>query len=156
MLKKWQEKLFVSDNTAITENWSSRLDESDSIQKTKRLEITYEKCARLLRNSFNVTCAILLIHAHKYQPPGGVWCCAFDQDSASTYHYSRTSSSQDRTCVPHLYFMRLPTSHFSHNCDYSITVLVRDHWKHGASISHKYHGDIDRYHGPGEFYGHHG
>ena len=46
MLKKWQEHSFVSGNARgdIEENWSARLDESDSTQKRKRLENTYKKC----------------------------------------------------------------------------------------------------------------
>ena len=68
MLQKWQEHTFVSDNAceAITESWFARLDKSDSIQKRKQLETMYKKCARLLRNLFNVTYAVLLLHAHKY------------------------------------------------------------------------------------------
>ena len=72
--KKWQEHSFVSDNAseAIAKNRCARLDESDSIQKRKRLETTYEKCALLLQNSFNVTYVVLLLHAHKCRPPVGV------------------------------------------------------------------------------------
>ena len=57
MLKKWQEHSFVSDNAHedITENLSAQLEELDSIQKSKHLETTYEKCARLLRNALNAT-----------------------------------------------------------------------------------------------------
>ena len=74
MLQKCQEHSFVSDNACdtIAENWSARLDKSDSIQKRKQLENTYEKCARLLWNAFNVTYAVYLLHAHKCGPPGGV------------------------------------------------------------------------------------
>ena len=58
---------------AITENRSARLDESDSIQKRKRLENTNEKCAQLLGNAFNATYAVYLLRAHKCRPPlGGV------------------------------------------------------------------------------------
>ena len=62
----WQEHSFVIDNAreAITENRSARLDESDSIKKRKQLETTYEKCALLLRNMFNVTYAVYLLLAH--------------------------------------------------------------------------------------------
>ena len=63
---------------AIAENRSARLDESDSTQKRKRLENTYEKYARLLGNAFNATYAVYLLRAQKYQPPGGVHissCC---------------------------------------------------------------------------------
>ena len=58
---------FGSDNAceAIAENWSTQLDESGSIQKRKRLETPYEEWAQLLRNSFNVTYAVLLLCAHK-------------------------------------------------------------------------------------------
>ena len=56
----------------IAENWSARLDESDSIQKSKWLENTYKKCAQSLRNVFNVTYAVYLLPAHKCQTSGGV------------------------------------------------------------------------------------
>ena len=67
MLVKCQEHSFVSGNAreAIAENWYVRLDELDSIQKRKRLKNTYEKCAQLLRDAFNVTYAIYLLRAHK-------------------------------------------------------------------------------------------
>ena len=62
-----------SDNSgeAITENWSSRLDKLESIQKRKRQENTYKRCAQLMRNGFNITYAVLLLRAQKCQPPGG-------------------------------------------------------------------------------------
>ena len=65
--KKWQEHSFVIDNAseAITANRSSRLDKSDLIQKIKRLENTYKKCARLLGNALNVSYSVFLLHAHK-------------------------------------------------------------------------------------------
>ena len=46
MLQKLSRALFFSDNAreTIAENWSARLDKSDSIQKIKQLETTYEKC----------------------------------------------------------------------------------------------------------------
>ena len=68
MPKKWQEHSFVSDNAleAIAENWSTRLDESDSIQKRKQVENTYKNCAQLLRNAFIVTYAVYLLRAYKY------------------------------------------------------------------------------------------
>ena len=74
MLQKWQEHLFVSDNAreTIAKNRSAQLEKSELIQKRKWLEITYKKCERLLRNSFNVTYAVLLLHTHKCRPPGGV------------------------------------------------------------------------------------
>ena len=74
MLQKVERALIFSDNAreAIAENWSARLDESESIQKRKRLEITYGKCAQLLRNLFNVTHTVLLLCTHKCRPPGGV------------------------------------------------------------------------------------
>lgn len=70
--KKWKEHSFVSDNArdSITENWSTRLNELEQIQKRKRIETTYKKCARVLLNSFNVTHAVLLLHSQKWQPPG--------------------------------------------------------------------------------------
>ena len=72
-MKKLQEHSFVSDNAreAITENGSARIDESDSIQKMKRLENTYQKCARLLHIVLNVTCVFLLLWSHTCRPPGG-------------------------------------------------------------------------------------
>ena len=57
---------------AIAENWSVRLDESDSLQKRKRLYITYEKCAGLLGNALNATYTVYPLLAHTCQPPGGV------------------------------------------------------------------------------------
>ena len=52
--------IFFSDNAreAIAENQFARLEKSDSIQKRKRLENTYENCAQLLQNAFNVTQSI--------------------------------------------------------------------------------------------------
>ena len=32
----------------------------------------HKKCAQLMWDSFDVTYAVLLLHTHKYQPPGGV------------------------------------------------------------------------------------
>ena len=74
MLKKVAKTLIFSDNVreAMAVNWSARLDKSDSIQKRKRLETTYEKCAQLLWNAFNVTHAVLLLRAHTFRSPGGV------------------------------------------------------------------------------------
>ena len=60
-----------SDNSgeAITENWSSRLDKSDVIQKINWLEKTHGKCVKLLWNLLNAAYRVLLIGAHKYLPP---------------------------------------------------------------------------------------
>ena len=69
---------------AIAENRSAQLDESDSIKKMKRLETMYEKCARLLRSSMNVTYAVLLLRAHKFRPPG---VCACSSESTDTRKY---------------------------------------------------------------------
>ena len=65
-MKKWQEHSFDSDNAreAIIENWSARLDESDSIQQRKQLENTYEKCVLLLWNTINVIYAVYLLQVH--------------------------------------------------------------------------------------------
>ena len=40
--QNWQENSFVTDNAheSVAENWSARLDKSDLIQKSKRLETT--------------------------------------------------------------------------------------------------------------------
>ena len=53
MLKKWQEHSFVSDNAHedISKTQSAELYESESIQKSKRLETTYDNCARLLHTT---------------------------------------------------------------------------------------------------------
>ena len=74
MLLKVARTLFFSGNAceAIAENWSARLDKSESIQKRKRLENAYKKCTRLLWNAFNVTYAILSLYVHEFRPPGGV------------------------------------------------------------------------------------
>ena len=94
------------------ENRSARLDESDSIQKRKRLETKYEKCARLLRGSFNVTYAVLLLRAHKYQPPGGVHIFLIAY-SSSTKFYTNCC----RGLIAHIFhlrtFSRLRTLPFS-------------------------------------------
>ena len=65
--KKWEEHSFFSYNAgeSIAENWSAELDEPDLIQKRKRLESMYEKCAKLLGNAFNATYVIYLLRAHK-------------------------------------------------------------------------------------------
>ena len=72
--KKWQEHSFVSDNACetIIANWSAQHNESESIQKRKRLENTYEKCAGLLGNAFNVIYAVDLLRAQKCWPSEGV------------------------------------------------------------------------------------
>ena len=44
----------------------------------------YEKCARLLRNSYNVTYAVLVLHAHKCQTPGDVG----DESRDNVSHYN--------------------------------------------------------------------
>ena len=74
VLKKWQENLFVSDNAREdnAENQYARHDESKLTQKRKRLETTYVNCALLMRNLYNVTYSVLLLHTHKCRPPGGV------------------------------------------------------------------------------------
>ena len=74
LFKRWQEHSFISDDTheAVSENWSAQLDELESIIKMKWLDNTYENCAQLLQNAFNVTYAVYLLQAQKCQPPGGV------------------------------------------------------------------------------------
>ena len=42
------------------------------IKKKKRIETTYEKYAQLIWNFFNVTDNVLLLHAYKCRPTGGV------------------------------------------------------------------------------------
>ena len=60
MQKNWKEHSFVSDNArdVISENWSARLDESESIKKRKQIEATYRNGAQLLWNSYNVPYAV--------------------------------------------------------------------------------------------------
>ena len=42
-----------------------QLDKPDLIQKRKRLENPYKKCAQLLGNAFNVIYAVYLLRTHK-------------------------------------------------------------------------------------------
>ena len=72
--KNWQEHSFISDNSreAIVENWSAQLDKSYSIQEIKWIETNYKICAQLMCKPYNVTHAILLLHTHKFRPPGDV------------------------------------------------------------------------------------
>ena len=72
--KKVAITLIFSDNAheAIAENCSDQLKKPESIQRNKRLESTYEMCAQLRGNAFNVTYSIYVIRVHKCQPPWGV------------------------------------------------------------------------------------
>ena len=89
MLQKLARTFIFSDNAreAIAENWSTRLDKSDSIQKRKRLKNTYKKCAQLLDNEFNATYVVYILLAQKIRPPGCVSTLVLKISSIST-HFS--------------------------------------------------------------------
>ena len=57
---------------SLSQKKSTQLDKSDSIQKVKRLETTYQNYSRLLWNLFNVTYMNVITTGTKYS---SLWGC---------------------------------------------------------------------------------